>query len=271
MLKKIKVLIADDNPADYHLLGSYLEANGIEILFPSSEEETILKKIETHSPTVILLETCLGKSTQTPNDIWLKIRERFHTPIILISHSGGHTNDTLDSDYLKNYVYDKKDKDYFSFLLGAIRKAQHDIIHTEKTLKQKKLHVLKLLLDKTGRPILHKHANSDYRDINIPISSITYLEAGNKLIHNSSIVWVLLKEDDIPYCYLEIHSLCEMKDLLSSEDMMRLHNSFIINRTHIIEFKEHQHININGKELPIGGDHYAEKIEMLICYLNSLN
>lgn len=105
--------------------------------------------------------------------------------------------------------------------------------------------------DDENRSILVKQ---EYNNVSISLSEIIYIEAMEGYVK-------IFRENNV--CTVSRVILKNIGTLLPEKDFIRIHRSFIVNKSKIRSFNKREAVLVNGKTIPIGRQYSAEILKHL--------
>lgn len=240
---KLKALVIDDEPLAHEVINSYAEdIPFLDIIGHCHLATEAYSFINKHQVDLLFLDIQMPK---LKGNEFLKTLT--HKPFVIITSA--YENYALESfeldvsDYLlKPFRFDR--------FLKAVNKVyeQYQLKAGAQNIPQQ---VEQAIISESAPHILIKE---DKRHLQIDRKQIYYLESFGNYVK----VWLEGKY------HLTPRTLSSFEDQLDSEDFIRSHKSFIVNRE-MIEYFEGNHIRLkNGKEIPIGKNYKQNLKEGLL-------
>ncbi|MES2827169.1 MAG: response regulator [Bacteroidota bacterium] len=227
----ISCIVVDDEFPAVKLLADYVQKTaGLKLLLKSTSAMEALDYINLHEVDLLFLDIQMPELTGLE---LMKIIKNTATKVILTTAYSEYAIDGFAHDaadyLLKPITLDR-------FLISVSKVAAR--IHAERGLSGLK----------KPQPLAYIFVKTEHRIQKVSLNTILYIEGlGDYItIHTSS------------GKILSLERMKNIEEILLSENFIRIHKSFIINKDHI-DFIERGRIVINKVYLPVG-DSYKEKI-----------
>ncbi|MCR9063457.1 MAG: LytTR family transcriptional regulator DNA-binding domain-containing protein [Cytophagales bacterium] len=237
---KTKILIVEDEMLIAANISLDLSSMGYDVIGILPRAEEALLHIAQNKPDILLLDIQL-KGKMNGIELAKKVKESDDIPIIFL---------TANSDE-KHFDLAKEAKPH-AFISKPFKKLdlQRAIQLVENRLKEDQI------ANSPQKPIAILEGYVFIRDnekmIKLAIDEIEYIEAER----NYCRIYTTTKE------HLVVITMKEMESKLPSHPFVRIHRSYIVNLTHIVEVTS-QNLTINGKTLPISKTSKEELLQRI--------
>ncbi len=236
-MKKIKILIVEDEIVIAEDIKYMLEEIGYEVIGISKEKSEALENIEKYEPDLVLLDIILYNGGDGIGLAKL-LRDKYHILFIFITaHSDKHTVERAKQVYPNGYLvkpFDKED------------------LYTS--------------IEITFANYLRKFGNNNYKKINSFIINDFIFVKKEHLMYKLKMIdikWIKSEGNYLElYCSNSKHLIrATVRDFVEKlpKDFIQVHRSYIVN-TACIDALGHRVIKIGHTHIPIG-NHYVENVQ----------
>ncbi len=240
-MRKIKILIVEDEVIVAKDIAFYLDEIGCEVIGILVEGEDVIPFLKKHQPDIVLMDINLKGKLDGIQTVHL-IKQQYDLPIIFL------TANTDDQSF-------------------ELAKATKPFAFVEKPFKPKRLvRTVELLIEQIAESSQEKNNQepdqlilSDRifvrvkgKMIKIFLSDILYIEADgaySKIVSESKV-------------YLLAVNLLNLENKIANDILMRVHRSYIVNLQKIDSMEEN-YIHIHEKTIPVSRSHWNDFLKRL--------